>query len=263
MWNFVIPAVAGLAGDLLGASAARSGQAEANRTNLQIAREQMGFQREMSDTAWQRSVKDMKLAGVNPMLAFMKGGASTPPGATTRVESETGVSSQIMANSGTRLAQNLALGLQMKQAEASARKTNAEAALLEAEVPYSAGNAHTRSLKLSEELTRLGQDVEKASYEIRGLRMSTEQMEKMLPLLLEAQKLMNEGMRLQMSRKELESKAAEFLGIPFKYGGEAVKYLNELGSKIGQGAADAEDWVRSLPEKWNEMRREYHRNSEK
>lgn len=44
-------------------------------------RAQMDFQREMSNTAYVRGVQDMKNAGLNPMLAYSQGGASTPSGA--------------------------------------------------------------------------------------------------------------------------------------------------------------------------------------
>lgn len=72
---------ASLLGGFLSNQANASNTAAANRTNANIATEQMKFQRYMSDTSYQRGTADMKAAGLNPMLAYMQGGASTPQGA--------------------------------------------------------------------------------------------------------------------------------------------------------------------------------------
>jgi len=78
----LLEAGASLLGNVLGFA----GQGDANRTNIKLGREQMAFQERMSNTSYQRAVKDMGAAGLNPMLAYSQGGASAPVGSMPQVQ---------------------------------------------------------------------------------------------------------------------------------------------------------------------------------
>lgn len=76
----VLAAGGSLLGGILGNRSREESAAAANAASAYSAAQQMEFQREMSNTSYQRAVADLKAAGINPMLAAIKGGATTPGG---------------------------------------------------------------------------------------------------------------------------------------------------------------------------------------
>lgn len=66
------------------------GVRESNKANQAMAREMMAFQERMSSTAYQRAIQDMKSAGINPMMAYQQGGASSPAGAMGQAQNAMG-----------------------------------------------------------------------------------------------------------------------------------------------------------------------------
>lgn len=74
----------GIFGPILGAGIGAIGSIiggeRANEANAQMARENREFQERMRNTEFQARVKDLEAAGLNPALAYEKGGASSPSG---------------------------------------------------------------------------------------------------------------------------------------------------------------------------------------
>ena len=91
--------------------------------NSYQAKKNRDFQASMSNTSYQRAVKDMLRAGLNPALMFHSGqGASTPSGAMAS-----------MRSNPTNLSELLLYKAQLDQIQSSARLSNANARLADEE----------------------------------------------------------------------------------------------------------------------------------
>lgn len=75
-----------LIGAGISAAASLIGGSEANESREEQSEAQMKFQERMSNTSYQRAVSDLNAAGLNPMLAYAHGGASTPAGSQAQIE---------------------------------------------------------------------------------------------------------------------------------------------------------------------------------
>ena len=99
-----------------------AGSLLSSATGLYTAHKQMKFQREMSGSAHQREVKDLKKAGLNPILSAMGGsGASSPGGAMMTPENPTrGMTENMIANKMAKMTiakQNEEIKTQISQQE--------------------------------------------------------------------------------------------------------------------------------------------------
>ena len=119
--------------DLVGGILGRRGQKEANRQNLQIAREQMNFQRYMSNTAYRRAATDLEAAGLNRILALGKP-ATTPAGQTARMENPNTALAASLSRTSNAIATGLAVrrnAAEIKNIEATTARTQKETEVAE------------------------------------------------------------------------------------------------------------------------------------
>ena len=132
MWEGIGSAIGGLFG--------YKGTKDTNVASAQQAQKQMDFQREMSNTAVQRRMADLKKAGINPILAGSKeasspAGQQAPVGNKARAAIEMANSAQNLEN--LKMTEKILDNTRFKEDQAG-KKLLQENLLLSDQLPHSA-----------------------------------------------------------------------------------------------------------------------------
>lgn len=121
-----IGAISNLAGGFLGSQGANQANQQTMQFNAQQAEINRQWQERMSNTAYQRSMADMKAAGLNPILAYSQGGASSPSGGAASAKLENTMESLGQGVSSAGQMGRRALEMNQIQAQTAQTKTAAD-----------------------------------------------------------------------------------------------------------------------------------------
>ena len=216
----------------------------ANAFNANQAQINRDYQTEMSNTAYQRQVKDMEAAGLNPMLAYVKGGGASSPSGSTATATVPNYVSPIQG-----AAQYKLTTAETNKKEADTRLTGAQTDLTgaqERQVDATTEKIRKESRNLDSEEKRI-----KAAYinlaESSALmaQQGQTEVEKRKVLNATAFKLKQEGLMSEAEYKAMQS--TNFIGVTAR----EVKVLSDVTS----------EWVdKFLPWKSGKSTSEEHTN---
>lgn len=214
------------------------------------------FERQMSDSSWQRGVVDMKKAGLNPMLAFSQGGASTPNASAPGGASASGVSANYASPlTGVLNSAQVLAGLDLAAAQAD--KTSAEARVIEAQVPHAKEHEELKVVmhRTEQQIQNYAHELQKTMYrggrDMFGNAHGDRAPVQVRKALAEVDDILQE-VRTSKSRESLNRSLERLNNLDVPKGmayadfykgdvGRAAPYLDQAGKFLGSATGAARD----------------------
>lgn len=267
-WGSLVSGGAQLGGSLLGGLFGSGGQSATNAQSLSMFNQQMAFaqaqqekaqqfnhdeaelsrnwQADMSNSAYQRSMRDMRLAGLNPILAANLGGASSPGGASASITGASAPGAPSLGSPGDAMARGVT-----SAGEAAGRAMATKAVLTQAEKDASQVKLNQASEKYTDSNTTLNKTLDAKAQQDSAT--SAEQMR----VAIENQK----NIRADTANKNLESIIKMHEGTTAFEKSRLAKFEADQSGKWGPGTWGAlsgtiekgwksfkEDWI--TPYRW-------------